>query len=319
MAYTTSLGNLRAEIVACDPKMAEKLRATAHYDRQRPISDGHVMRLATEMENKHFIAGTQIHICELRGKQSIVNGNHTLEAIAMSGETIPLTFLYTKVGDEEEMARIYANHDIGKARDWASAIKAAGMFDEMDASQQFVTCFGAALMPILANFQHLSGHRNPGVQTARMSRDMRIEAMREYRPQAEMYHVAVHQARPKLQISMRRQAIFAVALETLKYQPSLAMEFWEGLAKDDGLRKTDPRKVLLADLQERPASGQQKGYQARGAAYAWNAYFDGREINYIRVSPGLPFTLKGTKWGSQSHAVPAAARDEPASEMAHPV
>lgn len=310
MAVSQTYSNLRVELTSCDAAMAAKLRTEAHYERQRPIAENHVFRLANEIENGHFIEGTQIHICELGRKQAVVNGNHTLEAI-MTGDTpVVLSFLYTKVKDEEEIARIYANHDIGKARNWAAAIKAAGMFDEMDANQQFISAYGSALMPILSNFQHLSGNRNPASVTAKLSRDLRIDAMREYRPYAELYHLAVRQGRQRLQSALRRQAVFAVGLETFKAQPSIAVEFWEGIAKDDGLRKNDPRKLLMDDLLDRVAAGQQKGYQARIVACAWNAFFEGREVNYLRVPPGSPFILKGTKWGATARSESAVAGTE---------
>lgn len=304
-----SLAPLRIEIVMVTPTHARALRETAHYERQRPILDGHVRRLASEMEAARFIAGTQVHICELGDKLAIVNGNHTLEAVIESRMSVPLAILYTKVNSEADIARIYANHDIGRARMWADAIRAAGLFGDMDASQQFITSFGSALLPIQLRFNDFTtragsgGRTDPNHMKSR-SRELRVAMMREYRPQADFYYLAHKYARPRVQLWMRRSTVFSVALETFKYQPSTATEFWEGLAKDDGLKKTDPRKLLLTYLSETPASGGSKLAQVRTVASAWNAYFEQRAITFLRAMSDQPFVLRGTPWGVPNKGEP---------------
>lgn len=309
MTAASSLDNFRTELVMVTPEYARALRETAHYERQRPISDNHVHRLAAEMQAGRFIGGTQVHVCALGEQLSIVNGNHTLEAVMESKKVVPLSFLYTTVNSEAEIARIYANHDIGRARVWADAIRAAGMFADMDASHQFITTFGAALLPIQLGFRDVrvrSGARGTTPADIKaMSREARVALMREYRAQAEFYHLAVHMARPRVQLWMRRATVFSIALETFKYQPSTATEFWEGLAKDDGLKKSDPRKLLLTYLAENPSSGPSRLAQIRATASAWNAYFDQRTISFLRSGIDQPFVLRGTPWGAvpQSEAV----------------
>lgn len=326
---TYSLEPLRTELVMVTPTHARALRESAHYGRQRPINDSHVRRLATEMTEGRFVGGTPVHICVLGlgGQSFIVNGNHTLEAVIESKVTIPLSFLYTTVESEAEVATIYANHDIGRARIWADAIRASGLFGEMDASQQFVSQFASALVPIQLGFKEVvlrGTGRNASsekLHNQARSRELRMQMMREYAHQADYFFLATHHARTKIQTMMRRAVVFAVALETFRYQPSTATEFWEGVAKDDGLRRSDPRKLLLSYLAESTANDPSKALQVRAVASAWNAYFDKREVTLLRSSLEHPFVLHGTPWGAVPQGHPAQPVDLPDVERkaAHPV
>lgn len=317
-----SLDPLSTELIMVTPTMARTLRETAKYERQRPIHDGHVNRLASEMLAGRFTAGTTVHICRFGDTVAIVNGNHTLEGIIESKVTVPLLFLYTVVKSEEEIARIYASHDIGRARVWADAIRAAGLFGDMDASQQFISSFGSALLPIQLKFQDFQlrnvtsdGPRaTSAAQIRARSRELRIALMREYRPQAEFYYLAVKLGRPRIQLWMRRATVFAIALETFKAQPSMATEFWEGLARDDGLKKTDPRKQLLTYLAEHPAT-ESRVVQSRAIASAWNAFFEKRTVTFLRGSD-QPFVLRGTPWGLDKAVDADVVRKAPSQTMA---
>lgn len=302
MAY--SLEPLRTELLMVTPTHARALRESAHYGLQRPINDTHVKRLAEEMIAGSFVAGTPVHICEFNGRAFIVNGNHTLEAVIQSGVTVPLSFLYTTVESMAEVAATYSNHDIGRARIWADAIRASGLFEEKEAPQQFVNQFASALVPIQLGFKEVSlrgAGRNASTERLHnlaRSRTLRMQMMREYGNQAEYYYLATHRARTKIQTMMRRAVVFAVALETFRYQASNATAFWEGMAKDDGLRSTDPRKLLLNYLAESSASHPAKALQVRAVASAWNAFYEKREITVLRPSYDQPFVLRGTPWGA---------------------
>src|SRR5579875_3709638 len=109
------LAALRTEALMVTPAMAKMLRASCHFERQRPINARNVERLAMEMRRGWFITGTPVFMAVLPdGSMRIVNGNHTLEAVQSSGVSIPLAFIYSKVSDIEGAARIYACLDLQK-------------------------------------------------------------------------------------------------------------------------------------------------------------------------------------------------------------
>jgi len=90
----------------------------------------------------------------------------------------------------------------------------------------------------------------------------------------------------------------AVALETFRYQPSLAAEFWFATSHDEGLVTGQPEKALLSWLRNSRASGGQSAQRehCRATALAWNAAFRGEERTYIKPNQMGAFFLLGTPW-----------------------
>lgn len=97
---------------------------------------------------------------------------------------------------------------------------------------------------------------------------------------------------------MVRAPIMAVALATLRYQPSGATEFWSAVAADNGLQKGDPAKALLQFLRNLVGvtGNATQRYQSRAAAAAWNAFWRGDRVGYIKPGLMTAFTLLGTPW-----------------------
>ena len=77
------------------------------------------------------------------------------------------------------------------------------------------------------------------------SRDLRLDAMREYAGEVDQLYAAVAVATKRTKRLVRRAAFLAIGLETMRFQPSKASEFWHGVAADNGLMNGDPRKALL--------------------------------------------------------------------------
>jgi len=311
-----ALSTLKSELRVVTPEIAKALRETCQYDRQRPISDAHVARLADEMQASRFIQGTQIHLVNLADQLAIINGNHTLEAVIASGLPQALTLLYTDVRNEDEAARLYARHDIGRSRNWADMTRASGLDKVIHLDKNYMNKFGGAIAWIICDFNdpHASGitthstKERIALKNRVRSRDIRMDIMRDYREAADMYVAAVTKGRINVQRLLQRAAVFSVGLETFKHQPSLGGEFWETMALDDGLKRNDPRKRLLNYL------GDQVKYRAqpnlsRIVAFAWNAFFDKQEeIGKLQGETSQPFVLKGTPWTGKK-AAPVKASD----------
>lgn len=266
---------------AISPAMARHLRDTKHFERQRAINDRNVERLAAEMSRGWFQSGTPIFICQTPdGREFIVNGNHTLEAIHASGVTVPLTMIRRKVRNLEEVAKCYATFDLQRLRTWADTIQATGLSDQLPMARHVV----AALSLIQQNFGY-----QPRDVFLTQSRQLRLGLVPEYVQAAHVLAAALQNAPKAAQRTVRRKAFFAVALYTARYQPAAAAEFWGGMAMDDGLRRDDPRKALLrfAANNTPNAVNSRAPEHARAAAAAWNAAFEGRTLEYCR-----PMTMK---------------------------
>jgi hypothetical protein len=306
------MGKLSCTVVAVTQEDAKRIRATCHYDRQRLITDRNIRRLGFELTAGRFVDGTPIFFCRLPdGKLYIVNGNHTLEAIATTGVTQRLVFIILEVPDLEEVARIYGTMDVHKARTWADALRAVGLADEVVNARRVMPALGV----ILARFEYI----NNAIEAA-TSRAVRFSLMDHYGDEAAMIQGAISGAPTSNQRAVQRAAVMAVALETFKYQPIAALEFWRGMAQDDGLAKNDPRKALLRWLHNNTLGGQAAWPpQSRAAAHAWAAFNRKEPLTIIRQSAAASFILVGTPWQGKGkipelirNAIPPREEMEPA-------
>ena len=288
--YTQAdLDALRSETVMVTPEMAKILRADCAFERQRPIANSNISRLVFEMSKTWFIRGTPIYLCVLPdGTMKLANGNHTLEAIMASGMAVPLTLIYNKVQSLDEVAAIYANLDLQKTRSWRTALQAMSGH-----ATNFEGKVLSAVGMIQASFNRPGG-ANPG-HTA--SRNARFDLLTEYRDAGQLVQQAMSGA-PRINTQMmERTGILAAALLTARYQPSTALEFWSGVAHDDGLAVGDPKKALLRFMQaHKSGTASDRTDQVRAAALAWNAFFNQREL--VLCKPGAMGALKvlGTSW-----------------------
>lgn len=273
-----------SNVISVSPALARNLRDTCHFELQRPISEGNVKRLAHEMEAGRFIPGLQVYLCVLPdGRKAIVNGNHTLEAVARSGISLLLTITEQPVATIEEAGRIYAVFDTQKVRSWSDSLRGVGK-EEVP--------FGTRLVSAVA----LIERKFSGTTQKNASRPERLDAVDRYLEAASRLQEAVHGGTTEATNMMRRAGILSVALETSLHQPSMSIEFWGRVAHDDGLKKGDPEKALLSWLRNQgntSGTGSQVAH-ARAAALAWNAAFKGEAREMIKPNAMTEFYLFGT-------------------------
>lgn len=300
--YSTK--DVRTEVLLVTPEQAKNLRSACAFERQRTLRPNNTARLRIEMDEGRFIPGTPIFMCVLPDKSMrIANGNHTLEAVAEHGSPVLLSFIYLMVPDLDTVASVYATFDLQLVRSWTDSLKAVGLDDAVKMAGKVAPAVGV----IMSGFKY-----NPDDVRANKSRGARFRVMKEYRAAAEVISAALTETPMAHQRFATRAGVLAVALETARYQPSMAYEFWHGFAEDSGLLATDPRKVLLRYLRNNPVRGgsNTRNLQSKAAAIAWNAHFDGRSIEYVKPGAVGQFRLAGTPWGAKGntpHPVPAEA------------
>ena len=277
---------ITSTVIKITPDHARHLRDTAHFERQRKIAAENVNRLAHEMKAGRFIPGLQVYICVLPdGSEHIVNGNHTLEAVVKSDVSQVLTVTRAGVPDFEEAGRRYAVFDLQKTRTWSDSLRATGAGEEIPDANRAM----AAVRLILDGF---TGDKS----RARSSRISVIDMLPEYEIAAKLFAASIKGAPTESSKMVRRAGVMAVALETCRYQPSLASEFWGSVAHDNGLVKGTPERALLGWLRNNKpmGGGSSQTYHAKSAALAWNAAFRGQERHFIKPNQMLSFFLLGT-------------------------
>lgn len=281
---------LTSDVIMVTPASAAALRESCIFDRQRTIRQAHVQRLAAEMTNGYFLHGTPIWLCVLPDESMLlVNGQHTLDAIIASGVSVPLTFVYQRVRNEKEASHAYACFDIQRSRSWFDAAKAIGLDDKIPMLKMTLS----AMPYIMANFHDTTN------EWIRSARQIRFDAMKEYVQAAGLIHGALAGAPLANYRAVMRASVMAVALATAKYQPSTAEDFWSGLVTDDGLRRDDPRKILLRYLTNNTA--RQKGFDLlRATVLAWNAYFRKDTITILKPGSMVDVYILGTPWSGKN-------------------
>lgn len=276
--------SVTSKVELVTPDRARHLRDTAHFERQRTINPKNVQRLATEILAGRLTDGTQIYLCELpNGELRIANGNHTLEAVHFAGKPQLLTMTTKKVRDLNEVGAIYAVFDIQKVRTWMDSAKAMGVDQEMPNTQKILS----AVRLIQSGFI---------IPDTRVSVHETLQNVHSYQQEAVRFDELKRGSMSDSARLMTRSGVLSVILETLRYQPSLAFEFWSEVAEDDGLANGNPAKALLNWLRRQAGasgSGSQREH-VLAAAQAWNARFRDEERQIIRVARSNSFYLLGT-------------------------
>lgn len=281
---------ITSEVRLVTPDDARYMRDNFHFDRQRKISPQNVQRLSAEMLIGRFIPGTQIYICDLPdGTSLIINGNHTLEAVFLSDVPQLMTVTRKLVADANEAGRLYAVFDIHKARTWLDSLKATGLQEDNGNNSAKVL----AAMGVIENRFEQHGPA-PFVK----SRLDRIARMEEYQEASKLLFAGIEGCPKETGNYIRRAAVLAVAIETVRYQPSAALDFWRSFTQDNGLTPGMPERALLGFLRNnRGGTGAaSRKVQARAAALAWNASFRGDEIQHVKPGQVTSFYLLGTPW-----------------------
>lgn len=266
------------------PSEAQRIIDTARFERQRPASKQRIERLAAEMVARRFIQGTQIFFAIFPdGTEALLNGQHTMGAIVLSGLHQFLTITKQPVADLEEAGRIYAVFDTHSARSMRDAMKGMGRSDDIPMAASVLAAVGVISMDFTDNSRLF------------IPRLDRIDNVENYRDEAELFAEAIAGAPTENVAIARRSGLLAVALYTIKHQPDMAFEFWRAFARDDGLANGNPAKALLRWCNNNIATGKvARIAHCHAAAAAWNAAFRGEKRSHLAPGKMKQIRILGT-------------------------
>lgn len=311
------------------PELAQAILRDAYYPNQRRLRPGWVEFLATEMRQGTFLTKDALEICVLlpekvhpslensllKHGQDVVarallqfsidygipiyltNGQHRLTAIVKSGCTYVLPIQLLPVHSMREVADIYRYTDAGAGRKPADQYRALGLGNAYGLPEHKMNQTVAAASFIAGNFTAMgrSSHQ-----------EQRIQWLEEWGLYAHTYFEwTLGEGR----VELERGACIALGMITIRYAmdtlgEEMVKEFWQGIAKDDGLRQNDPRKVALKFLKSTTHSKNaidrdvvSPAHTVRILAHCWNAWVKGRELLLTRVIDHQgPFTILGTPY-----------------------
>jgi len=252
------------------------------YAKQRDIDIRSVNVLADAMQRKRFTTNT-MKFALLKDGRYLVNGQHTLMAIAQSGITITLPVQDFVVDTDEDVARLYYHEDTNRRRSFHDSVRAMDFVDNLGLSQTQIKQTAAALRWARANF----GAERKVYDY--ITQDDLLEWVPLYKWEINAIYQAISPCTKEDRNIIIKQPVLAVGLITMRYAPDKAREFWSQVAKDDGIERYDARKTIrswLVAASVRRFSTEQRVYGteiSRAVALAWNAWCDNRTLRYTIV------------------------------------
>jgi hypothetical protein len=287
-------------MVAMTPERAASYLARFPFPRQRRMRKAHVAYLASTMRNGTFAPCTiDLAECEATSETFLVNGYHRLHAVIASGCTVPLYVIRHECPDFEAVVDLYGRLDRGAGRSVSDVLKVHAVSEEFGLPTNWLARISSALLFANNGFNdstHTATRSGDWVLQVKDA-DFRLGQLREWREEISAYYTATY-ATTGATVPLRNVGVASVGLVTLRYQPERAGAFWTAVGENDGLRKGTPERTLLDFLAAEMGARQSiASRSARGTALCWNAAYEGRPFQLVRVMDQYrPITILGTPY-----------------------
>lgn len=273
------------------PALATAIATKHNYQNQRPCSPKHVQVLAEAIRRHEFREYTNIDFAVLDGEPHLINGQHTLRAIAAAKQPVWLSLHFHRVENKAEIERLYSKYDIGRLRSIRDVMGEIG--NELGLQVKERDTLAVAVKCINLGFRALSGGDDPSRIYEARDFELKKQLMRDWAKEARQFFQAIHPAPGFNKGLFFRGPVLAVALLTIRHHQESAIEFWGGAAMDDGLRVGDPRKALINWLRNNSV-GKAQTMQHRAAISCWNAWHKARKLMKVYPDTGASLEILGT-------------------------
>lgn len=266
------------------------------FDGQRKIGKDHVKVLADMMKRDKWEAKDKLDFAMLHGQPILVNGYHRMHAQVSCGKAIRWTVVIHQCATMDQVRNLYYRFDTNTRLRAPTQILNAVDFAERNALSKTMAQALYRAVPLIAN-DFSDAPKDRDILTAKVT-DRRIAFAKEYLQAAQKYEEAISGSIVGFKSKFYSAGVCAVALVTFRFQPIAAMEFWTGVALNDGLRRGDPRQTLNNYLTANSVRGNggRITRSAFGPSIAWNAYYDERELQIIKIYEGREISIDGTPW-----------------------
>ncbi len=283
-------------VVHFTPEGARVILQYLNFPGQRKVDASRVYGHRHAIIRGDWMEGHAVTLVELPdGRIWLVDGQHRLTAIAQGDSRVAVTIRIVPVESEREAREFYAGFDQATSvRTNAQVIEAVQADQATGLSKAMASAVFDASVLLSNNLEPLTG-----AASVRNNRDLflqhnRLQSIADWAVEARQYEQITQKAKRALRSRLMQSGPTAVALYTLRHQPVRAKEFWTGLAENDGLRSSDPRSALYADLLTRNLGSGSIRQRVQQSAAAWNAFYRGRTLQQIKCVPGGAITILGT-------------------------
>src|SRR5262245_18756207 len=201
--------------------LARSILQHERYEGQRQLDHTFVQAYALDMRNGEFRQGTMISFCVYKGQRYLINGQHTLEAICLSGVTIELAVEEIQVESLEERAYWFGKYDRPKVRSLRQIYEAHVIHEALNFNKSQSLFLGGCL-PLLANGFSSVPRAHGSMRMYTGNPRLRMDFMREWAKEADQFYTAIKGAPGVPSMNIRRAPGFAVASATHCFQAEIA-------------------------------------------------------------------------------------------------
>jgi hypothetical protein len=228
-------------------KEAQAFIRNCGYDKQRNLREWHVQELADRMREGAFVPTTIIAICTLGNKRMLVNGQHTMHAVAQTGCEYEFLVQEYACDTEDDVSFIYSRFDVGvprSERDVYNAMDVCAKFGITSMERSYLT----GGVKVIAR-----GFRPSSVQTDFRFKDktgFQYGLMVEWLPYMKQVATLIEGGERTAKNVLKRCHIFGACMWIIRHakDKQKAVEFIRGFAMNDGMRRGDPRKICLESI-----------------------------------------------------------------------
>ncbi len=294
---------MNVSIISITPERAKSLLAL-RWERQRKIRTDHVTFLASEMKKGRFDPAT-IELVKIsgNGQTVMIDGQHALTAITVSGKSQKMILKESIVKQESEVPVIFSRIDVQRKRNLGDSLYAFDMKGKMSMTASYLQRLSSAIRFVEDDFGVLYKTR-----VGKAIED-KISDILYWEDQAYEFY-KIYQSIPgddREKAKFLNRTVFSVAIVLLRYVENKEKVRWflTGLVHGNDLSVRDPRliarKKLLSGIGTSRFSYERwhPNALARIVAWAWNAYYLGETRNRITIrnkNLAKPIELKGTKY-----------------------
>ncbi len=277
------------------PGTAQRILDEANFPGQRKISNKNLLDHMHTINSGAWDGRYPISFAEFEdGSLWLIDGQHRVTAIVMHAVALPVKAQLFSVSNEEDARILYAGFDKKNSiRTESETLHALEIHTKLGVKQVTANALFKAIAVINNDMEPF--YRDS--KSAVISTGERMNSMHGWAAEAKEFERITNLAAKPIVRKFRGAGCMAVMLYTLRHKPSLAKEFWEGVALNDGLRRNDPRSALIADFFTRTLSAGSLRQTVQSPVVAWNAFCEKRDLKVIKCVPDAQIVIWGTPLG----------------------
>jgi hypothetical protein len=282
-----------AEVVAVTAELAQEWLESRPYAYQRYLRPLLIERLCLAMERREFTALTTLTFYEYGGKLYLVDGQHRLNAVVLTGLPQVFVIAVKRVESYAEIEDDYLKYDQGDPKNTADSLYGARVHERSGISVAEMKLLIPAMRVLLNGFTSRSANSAFSRDNATIGR-----GVYDYREEAKAFFTAIEGGIKETRKQLCYAPVLSVALATFRGTKSRvkAPEFWKRVSEQDQLDAFSGEWWLgkvMGNLNVRKGVHQ----SSRRVAGCWNLFYLDKKISRApgpHVSSNI--TILGTRY-----------------------